>query len=209
MKPMRTFVISSLFAFLLSGCASLGGPLDVPPEFQQKIQLMVDDSYQMYQAPRSGYDVGDLQNFHSQHTLPILVEESFKEMFSQVEMIKGEAGIEAGAPDVPAIFEVRLADLANDIYNEADSYRAQATLAVAMKSPGGKVFWQEAFRGEGYVNVDPQFSNQMGPQDAVVAAVNDAIGQMQDAIIHSPAVRAQMKYYKASDEARREKEVTI
>jgi hypothetical protein len=132
----------------------------------------------------------------------MLVEGTFKELFADVETQKNEAGIEMSEPDVPAVFEVKMLDLANDIYNEADSYRSETTIAVAMKSPGGKVLWQESFRGEGYVNVDPQFSNNLGPQDAVVSAVNDALDQMQKAMINSPAVRGQLKYYAQSKQAK-------
>lgn len=208
---MKASPFALLILMLLGGCATaLGGRLATPPEFNQNVQLMVSDDYQMYQAPKSGYDVGDLQNFHSQHTFPILVQDVFRQTFGGVEMLKGEPAIESGEPEVPAVFEVRMVDLANDTYNEADSYRALTTIAVAMKSPAsGKIFWQQAFRGEGYVNVDPQFSNGLGPQDAVVAAVNDALDQMQKAIIESPAVRGQMKYYQGVNQARKEKEVQI
>lgn len=187
---------------LLTGCAAMGfKALEVPPEYNQKVLLMVGDEYRQHQATRSGYDVGDIQAFHTQHTLPVVVEDAFKEVFPQVEIIEGEAGLEMGEPDVPAVFEVRMIDVANDIYNEADSYRAEVTLAVAMKSPGGHIFWQKAFRGEGYTQTDPQFSTGLGPQDAVIDAVHDALGQMQDALIAAPEVRIQMQHYQASHEA--------
>lgn len=204
-------MLTALFlVFTLSGCATLGVGGPVPgPEFAQKVQLMVSDDYQMHQAPRSSYDVGDLQNFHSQHTFPIQVQDTFKSIFSQIEVVKGEPGIEAGEPEVPAIFEVHMVDLANDIYNEADTYRAQATVAAAMKSPSGEIFWQQAFRGDGWVNVDPQFSTGLGPQDAVVAAVNDALDQMRTAIITSPQVQNQLKYYNAIRAARNQTEKKI
>ena len=189
----------------------MAGPqkLNAPPEFNQKIILDVSDEYQMFQAPRSGYDVGDLQAFHSQHTLPVVIEDAFKELFGQVELAQKGPEIETGRPDVPAIFEVRILDLANDIYNQADSYRGEATLAVAMKSPRGQIFWQKAFRGSGYVRVDPQFSTGLGPQDAVLDAMRDAIDQMQKAIVASPEVRNQLKYYQGIELARREKEVKV
>ena len=110
---------------------------------------------------------------------------------------------------MPAVFEVRIVDLANDIYNEADSYRGEVTLAVAMKSPRGEIFWQKAFRGEGYVDVDPQFSTGLGPQDAVLDAMRDALDQMKKAILASPEVRNQLKYYRQIELARREKEVKV
>ncbi len=196
-------------ALLFTGCAALG-QVDAPPEYHQKVLLRVHDDYVMHQAPSSTYDVGDLQSFHTQHTLPITVEETFKEIFGQVEMMDDSAGIETGAPDVPAIFEVRLIDLANDISQEAaDDYRAQLTLAVAMKSPRDHIFWQQTFRGDGYVRVDPQFSTGLGPNDAVVDALRDALDQMQQAILHSPEVRNQMLHYKESDLARRREDVKI
>lgn len=199
--------------FLLSGCAGasqfLGSGITPPPEFNQKVILEVSDSFQMYQAPRSRYDVGDLQNFHTQHTLPVVVEGAFKELFGEVEVSQGEAKIETEAPEVPAIFEVRLADVANDIYNEASTYRGELTLAVAMKSPRGHIFWQKAFRGEGVTQVDPQYGTQLGPQDALVDAMRDALDQMQRAIVSSPEVRNQMKYYLAIEKARKEKEVQV
>lgn len=204
----KTLFICVLAVF--SGCASLqDAPLTTDPAFQQPVRLRIYDDYQMYQAPRTGHDIGDLQSFHSQHTLPILIEDAFREIFPRTEVFDGEPDIESGAPDVPAVFEVRLADLAHDIYNEADSYRSQVVLAVAMKSPRGTIFWQKAFRGEGYVQVDPQFSTGLGPQDAVIDAMDDAIQQMQQALVHAPEVRQQLKYYKQIDEARKGREVSV
>lgn len=205
------FFIGGLLIF--AGCAATGDflgtkKLETPPEFNQKIMLAVSDEYQMHQAPQSDYDVGDLQSFHSQHTLPIVVEDAFKEMFGEVELLESEPQIEMDRPEVPAIFEVRIVDLAHDMYNEATSYRSQVTLAVAMKSPRDHIFWQQMFRGNGYVKVDPQFSTGLGPQDAVVDAMRDALDQMQKSIIASPEVRLQMKHYQDIDRARREKEVT-
>ncbi|PIW59176.1 MAG: hypothetical protein COW13_04780, partial [Candidatus Omnitrophica bacterium CG12_big_fil_rev_8_21_14_0_65_50_5] len=142
-----------------------------------------------------GYDAGDIQNFHSQHTFGYTIESAFKEIFGDVEIVKEEVGLQMGESDVPALFEVRMMDLANDIYTESDTYRSVTSIAVAMKSPTGKIFWQQAFRGEGHVYVDPQFSTGLGPNDAVVDAVNDAVTQMQDAIVKSPDVRNHLKYY--------------
>ena len=71
-----------------------------------------------------------------------------------------------------------------------------------MKSPRGHIFWQESFRGEGYVTVNPEFSTGLGPQDAVVDAVHDAVGQMQQAMIKSPEVRLQLRHYSDIDKAR-------
>lgn len=198
----------------LSGCASaskiLGSEkLNVPPEFNQKVILEVSDNPKMFQAPRSGYDIGDLQAFQTQHTLPATAEDTFKQMFGQVEVAEEGAKIETSTPDVPAIFEVRLVDLANDIEMGATTYRAQVTLAVAMKSPRGNIFWHEVFRGDGFTQVDPQFSTGLGPQDAVLDAVRNAMDQMQKAIIASPQVRAQMKYYQDIENARRQKEVKV
>ena len=202
--------ISIFFLLIFCGCAALGfEKLQTPPEYNQKVLLEISDQYKQTQAPRSGYDVGDLQNFHTQHTLPAVVEDSFKEVFPQVKVIESKEGIETDAPDVPAVFEVRMLDVANDISNGADNYRAEVTLAVAMKSPRGHIFWQKAFRGEGYTETDPQFSTGLGPQDAVVDAVRDALAQMQDALIKSPEVRLQMKHYQEIDKARKQKEVSV
>ena len=206
---MRKF-LGLIPILLLGGCAAVGfQKLPAPPEFNQKIILEVSDEYQMYQAPRSTYDVGDLQSFHTQHTLPVVIEDAFKEMFGEVALAEKGAKIETSAPDVPAVFEVRIIDLAHDNYNEADTYRSELTLAVAMKSPRGDVFWQQAFRGQGFVRVDPQFSTGLGPQDAVVDAMRDAINQMQKAIISSGEIRAQMKYYQSIEQAKREKETKV
>lgn len=186
----------------LTGCATFAKPLEVPPEFSQKVLLHVTENYTQHQAPRSTYDSGDLQSFHTQHTLPVVVEDAFRDMFENVEILNNEPGLEMNAPDVPAIFEVRILDLANDIYNESQDYRAEVTLAVAMKSPtSDQIFWQKAFRGSGYVKVDPQFQTGLGPQDAVVDAMRDAIDQMQQAIIHEPQVRLQLQHYQASHAA--------
>jgi len=197
--------------FLLAGCASLQSalgdpPLNVPPEFDQEIILDVSDDIEMFQAPRSIYDPGDLQNFQTQHTLPILVEAAFQEMFGKVTVRDSEVGIQTGRPDVPAIFEVELLDVANDIYMEADNYRGEVVLAVAMKSPRGHIFWQKAFRGKGYATVDPQWGSHLGPQDALADAMHNALDQMQQAIVHSPEVRQQMRYYKQAEKARTQAE---
>ena len=82
-----------LILILFSGCASaseiLGTKkLEPPPEFNQKILLQVSDEAKMHQAPSSNYDVGDLEAFHVQHTLPIVIEDAFKEIFGQVEMVQ-------------------------------------------------------------------------------------------------------------------------
>ncbi len=202
-------------AALLPGCASVSEglgfkKLEVPPEFNQKVLLEVKGDYQMHQAPRSSYDVGDLQSFHSQHTLPEVVEDAFREMFGKVEMVNNsEPQVEMDAPDVPAIFEVKIVDMANDVYDGGPDYRGQVTLAAAMKSPDGEIFWQKAFRGDGYVQVDQQFSNGVGPQDALIDAMRDALDQMQKAIIAAPEVRNQMKFYKPLEEARKQKEVQL
>lgn len=182
-----------------------------PPEYRnQTVQLQVSDQYEMFQAVLSRYDVGDLQNFHSQHTLPILVEDAFKEIFGNVEKYERGPSIDFGGEEVgPPLFEVKMLDLANDVYNEADNYRAQATLAVALKSPRGVIFWQKAFRANGYTRVDPQYSLGLGPQDAVVDAVRDAIDQMKQAIITSPQVRNYILNYAESDKARKSLESGI
>ena len=200
-----------LLAFSTSACAFLGfgEKVKAPSEYKQKILLDVSDEPQVHQAQRSGYDAGDLQAFHSQVMLPDLVEDSFKEIFGQVERLPKGADIETSTPDVPAIFEVRMIDLAHDYYDGGQDYRAEVTLAVAMKSPRGNIFWQQAFRGEGYVKPDTQFGNTLGPDEAIVDAVHDAIGQMQAAILKSPEVLNQMRYYKQIDQARREKEVKV
>ncbi len=198
----------------LSGCAAvsgaLGGKLEVPPEFNQKILLQVPDEYTMFQASRSGYDPGDLQSFHSQHTLPIVIEDAFKEMFGQVEIVKDGPRLEVGEPDVPAIFEVRMLDMSHDIYNEATSYRARVKLAVAMKSPRGETFWQDVIEGNGYVLVNPQFDiGHTGPADAILDAMRDAIGQLQNAIVHAPEVRLQMAHYQEINAARKQNEKKV
>ncbi len=199
-----------LSLLIFCGCSTLGfQKLQAPPEYNQKVFLEISDQYKQHQATRSGYDVGDLQNFHTQHTLPIVVEDAFKEVFPQVKVVESKEGVETDTPDVPAVFEVRMLDAANDISNGADNYRAEVTLAVAMKSPRGHIFWQQAFRGEGYTETDPQFSTGLGPQDAVVDAVRDALGQMQDALLKSPEVRLQMKHYQEIDKARKQKEVSV
>ena len=200
-----------LLCGLASGCASLGmGKLEAPPEFNQKILLQVPDDYQMFQAPRSGYDPGDLQAFHTQHTLPLVIEGAFKDMFGQVEMVKKGPNVEMSEPDAPAVFEVRILDLSHDIYNEATSYRAKVKLAAAMKSPRGDIFWEDVFGGNGYVMVNPQFDvGHTGPGDAILSAMNDAITQMQHAIIASPIVRLQLKHYLEINAARKAKEQQV
>ena len=195
---------SSSQAFL-----GFGGKPKAPPEYNQKIMLEVNDDPRVHQAQRSGYDIGDLQAFHDQVALPMLVEDSFKEIFGQVEMVPKGADIETAPPDVPAIFEVHMVDSAHDYFDGGQDYRAQVTLAVAMKSPRGNIFWQQAFRGEGYVRADQTLNANLGPAEAANDAVRDAIEQMQKAILKSPEVLNQMRYYTQSDKARRTTEVQI
>lgn len=211
----KKFFLFFVFLFAVAGSTSctaflgFGEKPKAPPEYNQKVLLEVSDEPQNHQAQRSGYDIGDLQAFHSQNVLPELVHDSFQEIFPQVEMLPKGADIETSPPDVPAIFEVRLIDFAHDYFDGGQDYRAQATLAVAMKSPRGQIFWQQAFRGEGYVKADNQFGANMGPDEAANDAIHDAIGQMQEAILKSPEVLNQMRYYGQVDKARREKEVKI
>ena len=213
-RHVKNFPLVIVVTFVLSaGCASsdkiLGtGKENLPAEFNQRIRLEVSENYEMHQAPRSRYDIGDLQSFHTQHTLPTVVEDTFKRIFREVEVIKSETKVESAAPDIPALFEVRIVDLANDIYNEADSYRAEVTLAVAMKDPDrDTILWQKAFRGEGYVGVDPQFTTGLGPQDAVLDAMQDALMQMKEAMISSTAIRNQLRGYLDKKRPRPESEV--
>jgi len=202
-QPLLRFLFLCTMAGLLFGCAALEGrKLVAPPEFDQKIILAVKGDFTMFQAPRSVYDIGDLQNFHSQHTFPVVMEGAFKQLFGEVEILEEGAKVEFEPPAVPAIFEVKLLDVANDIYIDgAENYRGEITLAVAMKSPRGHIFWQKAIRGDGFAQVDPQFSLQLGPQDALADAMHKAVEDMQDAIIASPQVRAQMRYYLEASKA--------
>lgn len=195
---------SSSLAFL-----GFGEKPKAPPEYSQKVLLEVNGDPQVHQAQRSGYDIGDLQAFHDQIALPMLVEDSFKEIFGQVEMVPKGADIETAPPDVPAIFEVHMIDSAHDYFDGGQDYRSQVTLAVAMKSPRGNIFWQQIFRGEGYVRADQTLNANMGPAEAANDAVRDAIDQMQKAILKSPEVLNQMRYYVQSDQARRTTEVQI
>lgn len=193
-------LLSVLSILFLVGCAT--SSLNRGPEYNQTVRLMVDDTYRQFQPTRSGYDSGDIQNFHSQHTFAYNIEAAFKEIFPDVKVIKPGTNLEMGQTDIPATFEVRLLDLANDIYTESTTYRSIATIGVAMKSPTGRIFWQEAFRGNGHVYVDPQFSTGLGPNDAVVAAVDDAIIQMQEAIVRSPDVQDHLRHYRDVKAAR-------
>ena len=196
MKKTAIFILLLVLAGASSSPAFLGfgEKPKAPPEYNQKILLEVSDEPKTHQAQRSGYDVGDLQAFHDQATLPALVEDSFKEIFGQVEMLPKGADIEIAPPDVPAIFEVHLIDSAHDYYDGGKDYRAQVTIAVAMKSPRGNIFWQQAFRGEGYVKADRALGMNLEPAEAAHDAVGDAINQMQSAILKSPEVLLQMRH---------------
>jgi len=199
-----------LFMLIVTGCASMGGPRNVPPEFHQKVQLITSGDYKQFQAPSSSYDLGDLQSFQSQHIFPIKVQHMFEEIFDKVEIIEPGARLETGQPEVPAIFEVQMVDLAHDLYDEnVDSFRGHVVLAAAMKSPRGQIFWQQGFRGHGFVQVDQEFGFKVGPEQAVIDAVQDALNQLQDAILKSPQIRLQLKQYQAIEDARRKEEVPI
>ena len=213
MNKKRIAVLILLLAVLGPSSSSaflgFGGKPKAPPEYNQKILLEVSDEPKVFQAQRSGYDIGDLQAFHDQVQLPMMVLDSFKEIFGQVELVPKGAEIETAPPNVPAIFEVRMIDSAHDYYDGGQDYRAQVTLAVAMKTPRGNIFWQKTFRGEGYVRADQTLAANMGPAEAANDAVRDAIEQMQKAILKSPEVSLQMRYYSPIEKARREKEVKV
>ena len=209
---MRLFKLLLIFLFL-SGCSSASAllgteKLNPPPEYHQKVLLQVSDEAKMHQAPLSSYDVGDLSAFHIQHTLPILIEDAFKEIFGQVEMVKNGPSIDIGKPDVPAVFEVRLLDVANDnSFEQADHYQGEVTLGVAMKGASDQIFWQKTFRGEGYVQTDPEHPLASGPNDALESALHDAVDQMQKEIVNSQQVRIQMKYYKQIEDQRKKEQL--
>ena len=208
---VRSLLLGLLF---FGGCSSSASFLSdrpaAPPEFkQQKILLDVSDQYEPYQSTRSRYDVGDLQAFHTQHTLPVLVEDAFTQIFEKVERVKEGAKIETPQAGLPPTFEVRIIDVANDIYNEADTYRGELTLAVALKDSEGNILWQKAFRGEGYINVDPQFSTGLGPQDALAEAMRDALSQMQKEIVSSPEVLENLRQYQSREKPPEEKQPKI
>ena len=193
-KPFRALPLIVLTVFFaLNAGFSFGKKKEVPREYQQKVLLFVSDEYHMHQAPLSKYDIGDLQSFHTQHTLPITVEGAFKEIFPQAEMFESKQGIDVAAPDVPAIFEVRLVDLANDVYNEATDYRSELTIAIAMKTPDDEILWEGVFEGSGYAKADPQFGTQTGPDEAVVDALRDALDQMQQALLNEPEIREHLR----------------
>ncbi len=212
---MKKLAALILIVGLCSGCAGFSEALgtkkpDIPPEYNQPVYLRVSDEYQLFQAAQSQHDMGDLQAFHTQHTLPIVVEGYFKEIFPQAKMLDDEAQIEMKPPDVPAVFEVRLLDLAHDIYDEpVRKYRSQAVLGISMTSPTGHVFWSQAFRGYGQATVDPQFSTGLGPEQAILDAMRDVMDQMQAALLASPEVRNQLRYYSDIEEARKKTEVKV
>jgi len=183
--------------------------IQTPPEFDQEIVLIVPDDYQMFQAPMSTYDIGDLQAFHSQHTLPIVMEDAFRELFGKVKVVSpNEPRLDTDKQN--AIFEVRMIDLGHDLYMQpAETYRAKVTFVAAMKSPRDEIFWQQAFHGDGYVVANPEVPDGFGPADAVVDAIHKAVWDMQRAIASSPQVRLQMKHYQKIQEAREQYEIKV
>ncbi len=211
MKQILLLISLSALVFGCAGTGSFINPKKVyPPEFDQKIMLVAYDDYEQFQAGRSGYDIGDLQSFHSQHTFSLTAEGFFRDIFGQVQVVEpNEPVISLDVPDVAAVFEIKILDLAHDIYNESTSYRSHVTIATAMKSPRGEIFWQKAVRGEGSVNVDPQYSTGLGPEQAVLDAIRDALDQLEREITSSSQVRLQLKHYKEIDQARKATEIKI
>ena len=194
---------------LISGCSTLGSGLPpIPPEYNQPVQLIVDGDYDMFQAPRSRYDLGDLASFHSQHTLPIKVEGAFKDIFGKVDILeKGEPALSIQGEDTTPVFEVRVMDLTHDLFQEElQYYRGSITFAAVMKSPSGVTVWQQAFRGDGFINVNTEQGISLGPEEAVAAAVDDAIYKMQDAIVQSPQIRLYFRHYAEIQEERKRQE---
>ena len=113
MKKTAVFIVLFVLAGSSPCPAFLGfeGKPKAPPEYSQKILLEVNDEPKVHQAQRSGYDIGDLQAFHDQVALPMLVEDSFKEIFGQVEMVPKGADIETTPPHVPPIFQLHISSL--------------------------------------------------------------------------------------------------
>jgi len=189
-----------------------GGSKPLPEEFNQKVILEVSDEYKLFQAARSSYDIGDLQSFHVQHTFPIVVGGMFEEIFREVEIrsTKPEMAFETQPPDVPAIFEVLLLDMTHDnLHDTALYYESEISVALALKSPRGNVFWQKGFVGYGKADADLEHNTGYGPQKAINYAVEDMLYQMKEAIINSPEVRVQLRHYREADLARRRGEVQV
>src|SRR3989338_4419935 len=82
-------IVLLLLISAIQGCSSVESAfgvrhIETGPEFKQEIILQVGEDFRQHQAARSSYDVGDLQSFHTQHTLPIVIEDAFKDLFGKV-----------------------------------------------------------------------------------------------------------------------------
>ncbi|MFZ5802003.1 MAG: hypothetical protein ACOY3K_02675 [Candidatus Omnitrophota bacterium] len=206
-KSFRAFLILS-FIFLGGLCSGFGKKPKIPPEFQQKVQMLVSEEPQTFQATRSGYDVGDLQAFHSQHTFAARAQDILRGIFSDVEVLTSAPDIQAEDPSMPPYFDIRLIDIAHDQYDaNMNFFRSETVLAAAMKSPKGTTIWQQVFRGNGYVRVDPQFQTGLGPEQAVTDAIDDALYQMQEAILKNKQVKLYMRHYQSLAQGKSENEV--
>ena len=192
---------------LLAGCSDLSGlvkekPLNVPPEYHQKVGLYVHDKPERFFYPGSAtLDVSDLMSFHLQQVLPFTAESAFKQIFSNVELKQPGAKIEFKTPDMPGYFEIKIASARYDYPDPGlAQYQAEITLLVEFKTSGDEVVWKGIFEGSGVGYSDPNVRlTQFGREaaSALEDAFQNAVYKMQDAVVNSQSLREYFRWYQA------------
>lgn len=193
-----------LVGLMVTSCAGVGGfkkPRVVPAEFRQKVGLHVHDKPERFYYPGSaGLDVSDLMAFHLQQVLPFTAESAFKELFSDVELTpRGAKIIHFQQPDLAGYFEIKVMSMRYDYPDSgASTYRGEAALYVEFKTFQEDVIWRDVFQGEGVGFTDPDVRLTRFGREAASAleeAFQNAVYEMQDAILESQTLRDYFRLY--------------
>jgi hypothetical protein len=194
-----------LLISLIQGCASvsdlgLKSKKNSPPEFHQKVGLLVHSNPEKFFYPGSArLDVSDLMSFHLQQTLPFTSQTALQEIFSMVEVSEEGAGVRFKNVDLVGYFEIKIVSARYDWPDpNATKYRAEIQLMVEFKTNDDRVIWNDIFTGEGVGFSDPNIRLTRFGREASTAledAFQNAVYDMQDSILASPSLREYFAAY--------------
>lgn len=192
-------ILVLVLAAFLGGCAGmsnlgLGGVKNVPPEYAQRVGLYVHDEPQRFFYPGSAtLDVSELMTFHLQQTLPFTSQEALKEIFSDVEMKEPGPKIAFKSEDLAGYFEIKVSSARYDHGDtRATRFEAEVQILAEFKTMKDEIIWQGIFSGEGIGFSDKNIRLTRFGREAATAledAFQNAVFEMQDAILESPTLR--------------------
>ena len=211
-KVYHMLAIALLIGLLAAGCAAVTKSLGmkrnlvVPPEYRQKVGLYVHDKPERFYYPGSAtLDVSDLMAFHLQQTLPFTAQTAFQEIFSDVTIKEPGPQIQFKTPDLAGYFEIKIVNLRYDYPDPgASNYRAEVSLMVEFKTSEEETIWKSLFQGEGIGFSDPnqrlsEFGR--GAASALEEAFQNAVYDMQDAVLKAPVLQQYFQWYQAKKTA--------